>query len=296
MRMANKAIQRECHPTPTIDDLIHVLNGAKVFSKLDLRSGYHQLMLAEESRYITTFATHKGLRRYGKPNFGACSASEIFQHIIHEQIRDIPNVLNISNDVIVFGTTQAEHDYTLRAVFQRFSDNGLTLNRAKCKFNQDQLNFVGFMFSGNGISPDPLKVDAIKNAPPPSTVKDVRSFIGLVTYCSKFIHNSSDLSQPLQELTKKKMSFKWTSEDHKSFQVIKSALTSTTVMAYFDKGKATQLITDASPTGLSAILSQMTPHQDDRTIVAYINRALTNVEQRCLQTEQEALVIVWAME
>ena len=202
MRMANKAIQRERHPTPTIDDLIHVLNGAKVFSKLDLRSGYHQLMLAEESRYITTFATHKGLRRYRKLNFGTCSASEIFQHIIHEQIRDIPNVLNISDDVIVFGTTQAEHDYTLRAVFQRFSDKGLTLNRAKCKFNQDQLNFFGFVFSGDGISPDPLKVDAIKNAPPPSTVKDVRSFIGLATYCSKFIHNFSDLSQPLRELTK----------------------------------------------------------------------------------------------
>ena len=296
MRMANKAIQRESHPTPTSDDLIHVLNGAKVFSKLDLRSGYHQLMLAEESRYITTFATHKGLRRYRKLNFGTCSASEIFHHIIHEQIRDIPNVLNISEVVIVFGTTQAEHDHTLRAVFQRFSDKGLTLNRAKCKFNQGQLNFFGFVFSGNGISPDPLKVDAIKNAPPPSTVKDVRSFIGLATYCSNFIHNFSDLSQPLRELTKKNMSFKWTSEHQKSFQAIKSALTSKTVMAYFDKGKATQLVTDASPTGLSAILSQTTLHQDDRKIVAYISRALTDVERRYSQTEREALAIVWAME
>ena len=139
-------------------------------------------------------------------------------------------------------------------------------------------------------------MDAIKNAPPPSTVKDVRSFIGLATYCSKFIHNFSDLSQPLRELTKKNMSFKWTSEHQKSFQAIKSALTSTTVMAYFDKGKATQLVTDALPTGLSAILSQTTLHQDDRTIVAYISLALTDVERRYSQTEREALAIVWAME
>ena len=122
MRMANKAIQRERHPTPTIDDLIHAMNGAKVFSKLDLRSGYHQLTLAEESRYIKTFATHKGLRRYKKLNFGTCSASEIFQQAIHEQLRDIRNVINISDDVIVYGKTQEEHDNTLRAVFQRFSD------------------------------------------------------------------------------------------------------------------------------------------------------------------------------
>ena len=202
----------------------------------------------------------KVFRRYRKLNFGTCSTGEIFQHIIHKQIHDIPNVRNISKDVIVFGTTQAEHDYTLRAVFQRFSDKGLTLNGAKCKCNQDQLTCFGFVVSGDGISPDPLTVDAIQNAPPPSTVKDVRSFVGLETYCSKCIHNFSDFSQPLRELPKKNMSFKWTSEHQKPFQAIKSALTSTTFMAYFDKGKATQLVTDASPTGLLAILSQMTPY------------------------------------
>ena len=119
MRMANQAIRRERHPTPTVDDLIHSMNGAKVFSKLDLRAGYHQLTLAPESRYITTFSTHKGLRCYRKLNFGTSSASEIFQHVIQKQLRDIPNAINISDDVIVYGTTQTEHDNTLRSVFQR---------------------------------------------------------------------------------------------------------------------------------------------------------------------------------
>ena len=105
MRMANAAIKRERHPTPTVDDLIHILNGAIVFSKLDLRAGYHQIPLAPESRYITTFATHKGLRRYARLNFGTSSASEMFQDIISELVRDIPGAFNISDDVVVFGKT-----------------------------------------------------------------------------------------------------------------------------------------------------------------------------------------------
>ena len=100
--MANKAIRRERHPAPTIDDLIQTLNGATVFSKLDLRSGYHQLTIAPECRYITTFAMHKGLRRYSRLNFGTNSASEIFQKVINEQMHDIPGTLNISDDVIIF--------------------------------------------------------------------------------------------------------------------------------------------------------------------------------------------------
>jgi hypothetical protein len=101
MRMANQAIQREIHPTPTIDGLIHKLNGATVFTKLNLRSGYHQLSLAEESRHITTFVTHKELYRYKKLNFGTNSASEIFRHIISQQLRDIMNAINISDDIII---------------------------------------------------------------------------------------------------------------------------------------------------------------------------------------------------
>ena len=176
MRMANKAINRERHPSPTVDDLIHTLNGATVFSKLDLCSGYHQLSLAPESRYITTFATHKGLRRYTRLNFGTNSASEIFQNTINEQIRDIQGILNISDDVIVFAKTQDAHDKALQAVFQKLSDVSLMLNKSKCEFNKHSLTFFGFVFSAEGISPDPKKVQAIHNASPPTSTSGVRSF------------------------------------------------------------------------------------------------------------------------
>lgn len=112
-----------------------------VFSKLDLWSGYHQLSLAPESQYITTFATHTRLRRYARLNLGTNSASEIFQNAISELIRDIPGVLNVSDDIIMFGKTQDAHDTALCAVFQKFSEVGLTLNKAKCEFNKNSLIF-----------------------------------------------------------------------------------------------------------------------------------------------------------
>ena len=295
MRMANKAIKRERHPVPTIDDLIHTLNGATVFSKLDLRAGYHQLALDSECRYITTFATHKGLWRYVRLNFGTNSASEIFQKIITEQIRHIPGVLNISDDVIVFGKTQADHDESLHAVFRKFAAVNLTLNKNKCEFNKSSLTFFGFVFSDKGIAPDPNKIEAINNAPPPTSTSAVRSFLGMATYCAKFIPNYSDVSEPLRQLTKKDAPFKWEQQHQQSFTSIKQLLTSADVMAYFDPSKKTELITDASPSGLSAILVQST-NKNDRRVVAYTSRALSAVERRYSQTEREALAIVWAIE
>ncbi len=296
MWMANQAIQRERHPSPTVDDLIHAMNGAQVFSKLDLRSGYHQLLLAEESRYITTFATHKGLHRYKRLNFGTNSASELFQKIIHDQINDIPGAINISDDVIIYGQSQHEHDIALHAVCQRFSQVGLTLNHEKCQFSKNRLTFFGMVFSAEGISPDPNKVAAIRNAAPPSSVKDVRSFLGMATYCVKFIPNFSHLSEPLRKLTTKNAQFRWTECEQRAFDNIKNALTSKTVMAYFDQTKQTELVTDASPWGLSAILAQKSSKYSDRRIVAYVSRSLSEVERKYSQTEREALAIVWAME
>jgi len=159
----------------------------------------HQIPLAAKSRYITTFATHKGLRRYTRLNFGTNSASEIFQHMISEQLRDITGAFNISDDVIVYGKTQADHDKALRAVFQKFADIHLTLN--KCEFNKSSLSFFGFVFSKEGISPDPDKVRAIHNMSPPKSVPEVRSFLGMATYCAKFIPSFSDVSQPLSQLS-----------------------------------------------------------------------------------------------
>ena len=231
MRMPNRTITLERHQSPTVDDLIHALNGAQLFSKLDLRSGYHQLTLVPDSRYVTTFTTHKGLCRYKRLNFGTNSAGELFQSVISDQIRDIPGVINISDDAIIYGKTPEEHNKALKAVIKKFIKVGLTLNREKCLFAQKSLTFFDFVFSNKGVSADPEKVKSIHNAPEPKSASEVRSFLGMAAYCAKFIPRFSDLTHSLHELTKKNAPFCW-SEKH--FDALKKALTSHTVVAYFD--------------------------------------------------------------
>ena len=131
MRQPNHAILHERHITPTVDDLIHDLNGATVFSKIDLNSGYHQLELTPDSRYITTFSTHRRLRRYTRLNFGPSSAAEVFQDAIQQTLSGIEGVRNVSDDIIIFGRDQQAHDRALQAVFARLRAKNFTLNPKK---------------------------------------------------------------------------------------------------------------------------------------------------------------------
>ena len=299
MRQANKAIQRERHPTPTVEEILHDLNGASVFSKLDLNKGYHQLELDPKSRGITTFATHRGLYRYQRLAFGITSAAEIFQYQIQTALAGIPGCRNLSDDIIVYGKTQQEHDATLRNVFQRLRDKGLTLNRSKCVFNKGNLNFYGYTFSADGMKADDKKLQAIKDAPVPQHVGELRSFLGLVNYVSRFIRDFATIAAPLRDLTKKSTNWTWNSEHQIAFDKLKESLTSKSVVAYFDPQKETEIIVDASPVGLGAILMQKTvlSHGEEQSkVCAYASRTLSDVERRYSQTEKEALAIVWACE
>lgn len=232
MRQANTAIQRERHLTPTMDDVIHELKGATVFFKLDLRAGYHQLELHPDSRYITMFTTHLGLRRYKRLNFGISSAAEVFQNAICQTLQGISGVKTLSDDTIVHGKTQADHDNSLRAVFQRLKERGLTLNRNKCEFNKSRLEFFGFIFSAGGISPDPKKVAALQQASDPQDPTEVRSLLSMANYCSRFIKDFASIAAPLRELTRKDTAWHWGPEQASALQVIKDSLSSDTVMSY----------------------------------------------------------------
>ena len=172
---------------PTADELISSLHRAKIFSKIGLNAGYHQLSLAEESRHLTTFSTHRGLRRYTCLNFGTNSAAEQFQQAIQQTLSGIPGFMNISDDIIVFGADKTAHNQALQQCFARLEENGLTINRKKCEFYKDKLDFYGLTFSGEGISPDDKKVEAFKNAPPPTNSSEVRSLLGMSNWFSKWI-------------------------------------------------------------------------------------------------------------
>ena len=289
MRAANKAVIRERHPTPTMDELIAELNGSTVFSKLDLKSGYHQLELDPESRYITTFATHVGLKRYKRLNFGISSASEVFQNAIRQTIEGIPGVLNVSDDILVHAPDQASHDERLNTLFKRLLEHGLTLNKQKCQFCKSTISFFGLVFSAQGVSPDPEKVDAIHEAARPTSAQEVRSLLGMASYSSRFIPNLSTITAPLRSLMIKGAKFEWNQEHEAAWQALKGSISKTAVSAYFDTAKHTTLYVDASPVGLGAMLTQ-----EGRTII-YASRSLTPTEQRYSQIEREALAIAWGV-
>ena len=249
MRAANQAIERERHPVPTVEDLIVDMNGATVFSKIDLNQGYHQLELAEESRSITTFATHIGLFRYKRLSFGINSAAEIFQKSIEEVLQGIEGVRNISDDIIVFGKSQADHDATLQAVFQKMRENNLTANPAKCLFNQSSIDFFGHHFSADGISADDKKVASLINASPPKNATEVRSFLGLAQYLARFIKDFASISAPIRQLTHQNAKWVWGPEQQHAFDCLKAHIATPEVMKYFNSSLKTELIVDASQSG-----------------------------------------------
>ena len=198
MTQANQAIMRRRYPIPTVDEVLHTMKGSKVFSKLDLKWGYNQLELSPESREITTFATPDGLFRYKSLLFGVCSASEQYQHKIASALAGIEGVENISDDIVVHGPDTETHNRRLHQTIERLQECGLTLNAEKSLFNTDRLVFMGMLLSEKGIGPTADRVKAVLEVEEPKSAADVRSFLGLANYSSRFIPHFATLSEPIR--------------------------------------------------------------------------------------------------
>ena len=295
MRQANEAVIRERQPIPTIDEILYDLNGSTVFSKLDLKWGFHQIELEPQSRAITTFVTHRGLYRYKRLMFGITSAPEKYQKIIADVLMNCSGVVNICDDIIVHDQGQGieRHDANVRKVLTVLRENGLTLNE-KCRFRMHKLTFFGHDLGKDGISPSEEKIAAVKNAKPPNEVSTVRSFLGLVQYSAKFIPNLAEVAEPLQELTRRNEKFVWNQRRQTAFDKLKTLLSNAETLAYFKGSCKTRIIADAGPTGLGAVLTQL--QNGDWRVVSYASRNLSDVERRYSQTEKEALALVWACE
>ena len=295
MRRANEAIIRERHPIPTIDEVLEQLNGSTVFSKIDLRWGFHQVELSEDSRSITTFALDENLYRYKRMMFGITSAPEQYHNIIAQVIKGCEGALNIADDLIVYGRNETEHDDNLFRVLRRLEEKGLTVGLPKCSFRQPQIEFFGLRLSDRGVEPTTSKVKAITDAPRPSNASEIRSFLGTVGFSSRFIPGLSTTAEPLRRLTHKGARFVWGPEQQDAFDTLKRKLAEVTTLAYFNRdAQCTQVIADASPVGLGAEIVQR--HDGITKPICYASRTLTDVERRYSQTEIEALVLVWVCE
>lgn len=292
MRQANKAITRGRYPIPTVDELLQSMNGSSVFSKLDLKWGYHQLELTPQSRGITTFAVHNGT--YKRLIFGVSSASEQYQHEVASALAGIEGVENISDDIIIHTPTQETHDQRLHAVLQRLVNCRLTLNGEKYQYNMNKLVFMGMLLSEKGIGPTAERVRSVISAREPENASEVRSFLGLVGYSSRFIPQFASVTEPLRRLTKKDTPFEFGPEQTQAFQALKQKLAGAGTLAYFHKKAPTKVIAYASPVGIGAALIQ--EQNGENVPICYVSRSLTECEQRYSQTEREALSLVWACE
>ena len=201
MRSLNKAIIRERHVIPTIDDVVSDLIGCKVFSKIDLNQGYHQIPLHSDSRLLTTFSTHVGLFPYKRLNFGLSCAADIFQRKVSDAICGIPCAKKIKDDIHVGDIDNDTHVLHLKQVFHQLHENGLTINLTKCQFRVPRMLFFGDVFSGKGMSPDPRKVEALRRVAPPTNVSEVRSLLSFAAFCSRFIKDFAVITRPLRQLT-----------------------------------------------------------------------------------------------
>ena len=182
MHRANEAIIRERHVIPTMSDILPELHEAKYFCKLDLSEGYHQMCLSKESRPITCFATHQGLFQYKRLIYGVNTAFEIFQKQIELVLSGIDGTKNISDDVLIWASTKEEAIERLEKVLTSFHKYGLKINKSKCLFLVEKLVYSGYTLLADGISPDEHKVQAVKDCKTPTTVSEVRSFLGIVNF------------------------------------------------------------------------------------------------------------------
>ena len=277
MRQANQAIVREKHPVSTVEETLQEVSYAKVFSKLDLNMAIHQIELHPDSRDITTFAAPSGLYRYKRLLFGINVATEKFQQIVWQVIKDCPGSYNLHDDLRVVGANEKKHDANLERVMTKLQDNGITLNYDKCEIGVPSMTYMGDVLSGEGLKISDERVKAIVEAPTPQNQSEVGSFLGSVQFCAKFIPNFATISSPLWDLTSKAAEWRWGPREDKTFGDVKTRLTHAPVMAYHRQGAPTRLTTDASPVGIGAILEQ--EHEDGSCrAIYYASRKLSKVD------------------
>lgn len=282
------------YPLPKIDDLLVSLNGATLFSKIDLSQAYNQVEL-DDSKDLTVINTHRGLFKYNRLVFGLSSSPGIFQRIMSNLLSDIPGVEIFLDDVII-GTSGTWHKHleTLERVFQRLQSHGMRLKKSKCLFMVEEVKYLGYVISKDGIKVDKEKVNAIVKIPRPENVTELRAFLGLVNFYAKFVKNLSSILSPLYELLKKGVSWNWSVQCEKAMSNVKKILTGAEVLAHYDPDKSLVLTCDASARGIGGVLTQPGADGRDRPVV-YVSRSLNNAEKHYSQIDREALAIIFCL-
>lgn len=294
-RRLNAVTVADQYPLPNLDDLLHSTGNIGCISTMDLRAGYHQIRIKEEDKDKTCFVTPFCTYRFNRMPFGLRNAPATFQRLMDRFRRRLPDLrlLAYLDDLILLSDHIDDHLYALRRVFDMLREFQLRLHRPKCRFGCRKTRYLGHVISTQGIHTDPAKISAIQNFQAPRNAKQVITFLQTCSWYRKFIPQFAKLSQPLSKLTRQKEPWEWGSEQNKSFNKLKSALTSAPILRPADHGQPFTLRTDASAYAIGAALLQ--GEGVDERPVEYASRLLTAPERNYSTTEREALAIVWAV-
>ena len=306
LRRLNNRTVKDAYSLPRIESILDSLGGAQIFTTLDLKAGYWQVEMAEECKAYTAFTCGPlGFYECDTMPFGATNAPATFQRLMHDCLGD----LNMNwcivylDDIIVFSDTKEEHIKRLEAVFQKLMAAGLKLKPTKCFFFRNEIEYLGHVVSGKGISTNPKKIEAVTKWPTPKTVYDVRSFLGFVGYYRRFIKNFSKITKPIREVitglenqskrAAKKTYIEWTDTAESAFEALKTMCVSTPILAYPNYQLPFILHTNSSTDGLGAVLYQK---QDGKQrVIAYASRSVSKAESNYPAHKLEFLALKWAV-
>ena len=290
-RQLNRVTIRNQYPLPMIDELFDQLQGSREYSKIDLRSGYHQLKVWENDVSKTAFRTRYGHYEFLVIPFGLTNALAAFMDLMNRVFSPylVKFVIVFIDDILVYSSSPEEHAEHLRTIMQILRERQLYAKFSKCQFWLDKVAFLGHVISVEGVSVDPKKIEAVVNWKPPKNVSEVRSFLGLAGYYMKFAEGFSKIAAPLTKLTRKDVKYDWVDACQQSFEELKGRLTSAPVLALPNGRDGFVVYSDASRQGLGCVLMQ-----NDR-VIAYASRQLKKHEENYPTHDLELAAVVFAL-
>lgn len=296
-RRLNNKIIKDRYPLPLIEDQLDKLQGARIFSTLDLKNGFFHVAMDEESIKYTSFITPEAQYEFMKTPFGLCIAPPIFQRFINYVFKDIMRMgylLIYMDDLVIISSTVEENIERLKIVLRTSANHGLKINWKKCQFLKKEIDYLGYRIKHNELSPSPLKLAAVVKYPRLQNAKHIQSFLGLTGYFRKFIKDYALIARPLSEILKKSIPFVIGPQQENAFNMLKEKLTEAPVLGIFNPEAVTEVHTDASMYGFGAILLQKDPDNLLHPIY-FMSKKTTQAQQRYHSYELEVLAIVEAV-
>ncbi|KAD7479048.1 hypothetical protein E3N88_02184 [Mikania micrantha] len=290
-RGLNKVTVKNRYPLPRIDDLFDQLQGSSYFSKIDLRSGYHQVRVNEEDVPKTAFRTRYGHYEFLVMPFGLTNAPAVFMDLMNRVCKPYLDkfIIVFIDDILVYSRTKHEHEGHLRMLLELLRKEKLYAKFSKCEFWLREVQFLGHVINDKGIQVDPTKVEAVMRWETPKSPTEIRRFLGLAGYYRRFIQDFSKIASPLTSLTQKNIKFVWGQKQEEAFQILKQKLSSAPILALPDGSNDFVVYCDASANGLGCVLMQR------NNVIAYASRQLKRHEANYATHDLELGAVVFAL-